>query len=106
MNPEDIDREIKKLQKELQKLRAMKKFMEETDCPPCDFAVASSMVTQCYDNIKKGEEMREKFLRGEISFKQLVRGMNKNKKGCKYIYDFVRQKFKDVMDTRFDEWEY
>lgn len=105
MDPKEIEREIRKLQQELKKLKAMKKFMEETECPPCDFAVASSMIAQCYPDPSKGEKMREKYLKGEITFRELLKGMAKNDEGCRYVYEFVMEQFDGVLDTKFTDWD-
>ena len=105
MDVKEIDKEIKKIKAELKKLRGIRKFIEETECPPCDFAVAASMIAQCYPDPDKGQRMREKYLKGEITLKELMKGMQTDDEGCKYVYDFINEHFKYVMDTTFDEWE-
>ena len=103
----DVDAKILQLELVLKKLEAMKDFVEksESGCASCDFAVASSMVAYCYDDEEEGDKRRDEFLKGNITFGELYSGANRDREDRKNIIDFVDKRFKDVMDTYFDEWQ-
>lgn len=102
---EDIEKLKKRLEELKKKKEKIKKFLEESECPSCDFAVAAGYVVSCYDDQKKAEEMKKAYIEGKITFEELFRGMNPDKdENAKLIYEYVKEKFDGIMDTYFTDW--
>jgi len=103
---ENLEALKERLRQLKEKKKKIEKFLQESECPSCDFAVAAGWIAYFYDDPLKGEEMKKKFLEDKITFEELFKGMNPNKdENAKLAYEYIKKKFDGVMDTYFSEWE-
>ncbi|MDD3492766.1 MAG: hypothetical protein PHU95_00725 [Candidatus Thermoplasmatota archaeon] len=91
---------IRRKREELQQRRAIRSYIKNTECATCDLAVASGMMAQCYRDISRGETMRDRYRDGEITLRELRDGMDPSHKNYPYVYDFVTEQFRAILDTR------
>lgn len=97
---------LKELRETLKQLRIQRtKLTSETGCVPCDLAVASSLIAYCYRDKKRGEEMRNRFLNGEITLAELMQPIQNTDLNSRNIKEFVQKKFKHAMNLKFTDFE-
>lgn len=77
--------------------------MGEKKCSRCEAAVASSLIAGCYTDKGRGEEMRDKYLKGEITLSTLMDNMEENDEYCKNIRILVDEELKDLKNNKFPE---
>jgi hypothetical protein len=107
----------KALQRRLKEIRAdraadrrvqgeqKQEYVSSNGCAPCDFRTAANMIVGCYPDEKKGKIALKRFMQGEISFRELVEGMEITDESSTYIHAFVMEQFADAMDTYYTDWQ-
>lgn len=96
----------KALEKKLKQLKiAATERQSDTGCVPCDLAVAASMISNCCPDKDKGEKNRERYITGELTLNDIFKDMDATREGCKYVSDFIKDKFKYAMDLKFTDFE-
>jgi len=105
---ENLSKKIQELEAKLRKLENIKEFIKESEsgCASCDFAVAVGWCASCYDDEAEGEKLKKDFINGKITFGELFNGANWDKdENCRWAYEFLKKKFRNVMNVYFTELE-